>query len=260
MALRRIIGSIFTRGNLAVQSTAFKCHLPIGDPVVIAEAFDQWQVDEIVLADITASAEGRMISKDIISRAMHHLRTPLTVGGGISSTRQVEDLLRTGADRIFINTIARRKTGFIQEAAHIFGSQCIVAWVDVLRVAGRLSIYDHLGKSCIDTPPADWIRELEQAGIGEIILHAVHADGAMQGFDLELAEHAAGARVPVIISGGAGNAAHFERVFSQSEVAGACAGNLFTHSECAITEVKRQLQPCSVAIRPLRSNVLNYDA
>ena len=249
MALRRIIGSIFTRGPLAVQSIAFRQHLPIGDPVVIAEAFDQWQADEIVLADITASGEGRMISPELLKRATKVLRTPLTVGGGIRTTQQVEMLLREGADRIFVNTLARLKNGFVQEAARIFGSQCIVGWVDVLNTGGKLAVYDHLTRQSLPLTPVEWMRELEDAGIGEIILHAVHADGAMQGFDCELAALAANTHIPVIISGGAGNAAHFEQVFSQTAVAGACAGNLFAHSECAISEIKRQIQ--STAIRAL---------
>lgn len=253
MALRRIIGSIFTRGPLAVQSIAFKRHLPIGDPVVIAEAFDRWQADEIVLADITASAEGRIISKDVITRATRYLRTPLTVGGGIQTLKQVEDLLRSGADRAFINTTARKNDKFVGEAARFFGSQCIVAWIDVLSVDGTFRVYDHLTRSSLSTTLKDWMRELEQRGIGEIILHAVHADGKMRGFDLQLAAHAADVAVPVIISGGAGNAGHFEEVFRTSEVAGACAGNLFSHSECVITTVKRSVLATTAAIRSLHS-------
>ena len=251
MALRRIIGSIFTRGPLAVQSIAFRQHLPIGDPVVIAEAFDQWEADEIVMADITASAEGRLVSKDLIIRATKYLRTPLTVGGGIQTIEQVEDLLRSGADRIFVNTTARKHGTFVQEAAQFFGSQCIVAWIDVLAVEGKLRVYEHLTRRCIDTSLEDWMHELEQRGIGEIILHAVHADGQMQGFDLALAAHAADVAVPVIISGGAGSTQHFEDVFHASRVAGACAGNLFAHSECAITEVKRGVLTTTPAIRSL---------
>lgn len=252
MALRRIIGSIFTRGPLAVQSIAFKRHLPIGDPVVIAEAFDQWQADEIVLADITASAEGRLVSKEIITRATNYLRTPLTVGGGIQTIAQVEELLRSGADRVFINTTARKNEKFVREAAQFFGSQCIVAWIDVLDVAGKLRVYDHLKRSTLDTPLEGWMRELEQRGIGEVILHAVHADGSMHGFDLKLAAHASAVAVPVIISGGAGGTQHFEEVFRASEVAGACAGNLFSHSECAITTVKRGVLASTPAIRTLQ--------
>lgn len=248
MALRRIIGTIFTRGPLAVQSIAFQRHLPIGDPVVIAEAFDQWQADEIVIADITASAEGRLISPEIIMRATKVVRTPLTVGGGIRSPQQVEQLLRNGADRIFINTVSRQKTGFIREATGIFGTQCIVAWIDVLNVGGKFTVYDHLTRRDLSLPLADWMRELEGAGIGEMILHAVHADGAMQGFDLALAEHAANTHVPVIISGGGGSAAHFDEVFGHSAVAGACAGNFFTHSECAITEVKRHIKSPGIRV------------
>ncbi|WP_395718109.1 HisA/HisF-related TIM barrel protein [Prosthecobacter sp.] len=253
MALRRIIGSIFTRGPLAVQSIAFKRHLPIGDPVVIAEAFDRWQADEIVLADITASAEGRLVSKELITRATQYLRTPLTVGGGIQTIEQVEDLLRSGADRVFINTTARKNDKFVGEAARFFGSQCIVAWIDVLAVDDTLRVYDHLTRSTLDTPLESWMRELEQRGIGEIILHAVHADGQMQGFDLGLAAYAADVAVPVIISGGAGNTGHFATVFRASEVAGACAGNLFSHSECAITTVKRGVLATTPAIRSLHS-------
>jgi len=255
MALRRIIGSIFTRGPLAVQSIAFKRHLPIGDPVVIAEAFDQWQADEIVLADITASAEDRLVSKEIITRATKHLRTPLTVGGGIQTIAQVEDLLRSGADRVFINTTARKNDKFVREAAQFFGSQCIVAWIDVLAVDGALRVYDHLTRATLDTPLEGWMRELEQRGIGEIILHAVHADGGMQGFDLKLATHASAVAVPVIISGGAGSTQHFEEVFRVSEIAGACAGNLFAHSECAITTVKRGVLASTPAIRSLHHSV-----
>lgn len=255
MALRRIIGTIFTRGPLAVQSIAFKRHLPVGDPVVVAEAYDQWQADEIVLADITATAEGRLVSKDIINRATRHLRTPLTVGGGIQTIAQVEDLLRSGADRVFINTTAREKGQFVHDAAQFFGSQCIVAWIDVLRDAsGALRVYDHLTRSTLGTPLEDWMRELEQRGIGEIILHAVHADGQMQGFDLKLATHASAVAVPVILSGGAGCARHFQEAFSASQIAGACAGNIFTHSECAITAVKRGVLASTPAIRPLHAS------
>src|SRR4051812_7484434 len=125
MALRRIIGSIFMRGDLAVQCIGFRRYLPVGDPVVIAEAFDQWQADEIVLADITASSRGCLLDVSILDRAKRFLRTPLTAGGGVHSVKDVESLLRRGADRIFINTAARHDPGLINEASHNFGAQCI---------------------------------------------------------------------------------------------------------------------------------------
>ena len=251
MALRRVSGSIFVRGNLALQCFGFRRYLPVGDPVVVAEAFDQWQADEIVLADITASAEGRLLNVDMLNRAKCFLRTPLTAGGGIRSVKDVERLLRHGADRIFINAAARRDPHFVNEASHTFGSQCIVIWMDVYRTPEGLVVYDYLTNQGTPTPVAEWMREVEDRGGGEIILHAVHSDGAMSGFDLELAALADSVEIPVVISGGAGKAGDFADVFRSTGVSGACAGNMFAHTECAISEVKAHLVSLGFEIRPL---------
>ncbi len=251
MALRRIIGSIFVRGRVAVQSIGFRRYLPLGDPMVIAEAFDQWQADEIVLADITASAERRVINEFVLEHVSRRLRTPLTAGGGIQTVQDVERLLRNGADRIFINTAARRCPQFVHESSRIFGSQCIIAWVDVWRTPDGLVVYDHIKRQGTRTPPKEWMRELEDRGIGEIILHAVHVDGAMSGFDLEVASLANSVRIPVVISGGAGRGEDFAEVFRSTRISGASAGNLFAHRECAISVVKDHLIDASSEIRPL---------
>ncbi|MDR3400898.1 MAG: HisA/HisF-related TIM barrel protein [Chthoniobacter sp.] len=251
MALRRIIGSIFVRERLAVQCIRFRQYLPIGDPAVIAEAFDHWQADEILLADITASGAGRLLDTDLLGRTTRSLRTPVTAGGGVRSVKDVESLLRNGADRIFINTAARRDAGFVNEASRTFGSQCIVVWVDVCRTPAGLAVYDHLAEETTSKPAADWMRELEDRGAGEIILHAVDGDGAMSGFDLELAALSSHVHIPVIISGGASRSEDFADVFRSSPVSGACAGNLFSHKECAISEVKAHLMGLRFDIRHL---------
>jgi cyclase len=251
MALQRIIGSIFLQNCLAVQSVGFSRYHPIGDPVVLAETYDQWGVDEIVMIDMTASTEKRLPSSELLDRIMRRIRTPLCVGGGVCSVSDVETLLRHGADRVFINSALQSNSKLASQASSVFGSQCIVAWVDVTRVGGNLKVHSHLHSSSTGLDVRHRMQVLEEAGVGEIILHAVPSDGALSGFDLEIASLAECVQVPVILSGGAGKLRDFIPAFRDSRIAGACAGNMFSHAETVISEVKALLVKEGFAVRPL---------
>ena len=228
----------------------FADYLPVGRPEVSVEFLNDWGADEIVVLDISASARKSGPDLGMIKRLAQRSSVPLTVGGGVSSIRDIHDLLRVGADKVCMNQSILRSKQFLEQAAEIFGAQCLVASIDALLVGNEYRVFDHLDKRPLPIKPDDFARDLECHGAGEIYLNSVSRDGSERGFDLELINQVCNSvSLPLIACGGAGSPSHFVDVFSKTAASAAAAGNFFHFSEHSITVTKSVLRRTNIHIR-----------
>lgn len=245
---KRIIGKILIDESLAIQSKGFSRYLPLGKPEILAEFLDQWQVDEVLLLDRSASARGKTISADIVARVVEVCRTPLTVGGGVNSIEQAEILVAHGADRICINSAFHENPNFITSLSELFGRQAIVASLDFTMRGTMALVYDHKKKSSIQHQLMDACKFAQDKGAGELFIHSVDRDGMGNGYELEVYKKIVQAvSIPVIASGGYGKPIHAQQAI-ESGVNAIAIGNQLNYIEHSISLIKSFLQ--STAIRP----------
>ena len=209
MLSRRLIVCLDVKGGRVVKGVRFEGLRDVGDPVDFAAHYEAEGADEIVYLDITASAEKRNTLLALARRTAERLFIPLTIGGGIRTVDDVAAALRAGADQVGPNSAAVRRPEVLSEGAERFGTQCIVASIDAKWEDGRYRVYTHGGRTPTNLEAADWAAECVRRGAGEILLTSIDRDGSRDGYDLALTRTVADAvTVPVIASGGAGNAAH----------------------------------------------------
>ncbi|WP_410981890.1 imidazole glycerol phosphate synthase subunit HisF [Bacillus cereus] len=251
MLTKRIIPCLDVKAGRVVKGVNFVGLQDVGDPVEIADLYNQAGADEIVFLDITATHEGRKTIVDVVERAAAKVFIPLTVGGGISSVQDMYTLLRAGADKISINSAAVRNPKLIQEGAEHFGSQCIVVAIDAREVKeNKWNVYVNGGRIDTGIDAVQWAKQVEQLGAGEILLTSMDADGTKDGYDLRLTETISQAvSIPVIASGGCGSAEHIVKVFQKTSVNAALAASIFHYGEATIQEVKRKLQGAKIEVR-----------
>lgn len=243
MLKKRIIGCLVVNNGIVVQSIGFKKYLPVGKPEIAVEFLNQWGIDEIVLLDITATKNGRQPDFKMVKKLSEKCYVPLTIGGGITQLSHVSELMHSGADKFSINHTALDTPGFITEAAHVYGNQCVVVAIDVWRdETGKCLVYDYIKKSTIDKDPVEWAKEAEELGAGEIFLTSVNRDGSYKGYDIDLIARVSGAvSIPVIASGGAKNANDFREVFSKTDAMAASAANFFHFTEHSVIIAKSEM-------------------
>ena len=223
----------------------------VGDPVELAKQYSDANADEIVFLDITASHEGRSTMLDVVRRTAEVVFVPLTVGGGIRTIDDVRDTLRAGSDKVGINSAAVRTPELINEAAAMFGRQCIVCAVDAKRMDdGSWHVVINGGRIDTGKELIAWVKELEERGAGEILLTSMDADGTKAGYDLEMTKAVCDAvHIPVIASGGAGSIDDFAQVFEETGCDAALAASLFHYGELTIDEVKDAMRARGIAAR-----------
>lgn len=215
MLTRRLIVCLDVKGGRVVKGVNFEALRDVGDPVALAERYEQEGADEIVYLDISASAEERATLLDLARRTAERLFIPLTIGGGIRSADDVARALRAGADKVSLNTSAVERPEVLAEASHRFGAQCIVASIDAAMIDGVYRVFVKGGKVPTPLEAIAWAQECERQGAGEILLTSIDRDGVRSGYDLALTRAISDAvRVPVIASGGAGTAAHVVEAFT----------------------------------------------
>ena len=222
-----------------------------GDPVELAAAYDAEGADELVFLDITASSGGRETTYEVVSRTAEQVFIPLTVGGGVRSSQDVDRLLRAGADKVSLNTAAVARPELLTEVAGRFGAQCVVVSVDARRGGGTsgFEVTTHGGRRGTGLDAVAWARRAVQLGAGEILLNSMDADGTQGGFDLELiAAVRAVVDVPVIASGGAGRVADFAPAVAAGADA-VLAASVFHFGEIKIGEVKQSLRAAGHPVR-----------
>ena len=241
----RVIPCLDVDAGRVVKGVNFENLKDAGDPVELAKRYGEAGADELIFLDITASSGDRETTYEMVKRAADELFIPLTVGGGVRSISDVDKLLRSGADKVGINTAGLDNPELISQAAAQFGDQCVVLSVDVRRATGFASGFEattHGGRQSSGRDALEWITEAAQRGAGEVLLNSMDADGTKTGYDLELI---AAVRkivdIPIIASGGAGKLADFY----PAVVAGAdavLAASVFHFNELSIQEVKSELR------------------
>ena len=214
--------------------------------------YDQEGADELVFLDISASHEGRETMVDVVRAVAGSLAIPFTVGGGINSLADMKKILRAGADKVSLNTAAVTRPDVINEGSDYFGAQCIVVAIDARYDAelGSWRVYTHGGRKPTEWEVVAWAKEVVSRGAGEILLTSMDNDGEKKGFNLALTKAVSEAvTVPVIASGGAGNAEHFQEAFEEAKADAALAASIFHYKETSVKEVKAFLKQQGVVVR-----------
>ena len=252
MLTKRIIPCLDVKEGRVVKGVQFVQLRDAGDPVELARFYDEQGADELVFLDISASTEGRKTMVDVVKAVASELAIPFTVGGGINSLEDMKRILRSGADKVSLNTAAVLNPGLIAEGSQYFGAQCIVVAIDAKydEIIGSWRVYTHGGRTATDKEVISWAKEAVALGAGEILLTSMDSDGEKQGFDLKLTKAVSDAvSVPVIASGGAGNAEHFAVAFTEGRADAALAASIFHYKETSVYDVKGYLREQGVAVR-----------
>jgi cyclase len=252
MITKRIIPCLDVKDGRVVKGIQFLGLRDAGDPVELATFYDQEGADELVFLDISASHEGRKTMVDVVEQVAAQLALPFTVGGGINSLEDMKRILRAGADKVSLNTAALLKPEIITEGAGFFGSQCIVVAIDAKfdEELGSWRVYTHGGRNATEWEVVQWAQEAVKRGAGEILLTSMDSDGEKNGFNLALNKAVSEAvSVPVIASGGAGNAEHFLHAFQEGKADAALSASIFHYKETSVKEVKVYLDKQGVNVR-----------
>ncbi len=243
MITKRIIPCLDVKNGRVVKGTNFMGLNDVSDPVSLAEYYSTAGADELVFYDITASSEGRKLFCDVLEQVASRIFIPLTVGGGINSVDDFARVLGCGADKVSVNSGALANPDIINEAARLYGSQCVVLSVDAKRVDGKFRVFAKGGRVDTGLDMLEWIKRGVDSGAGEIVLNSIDTDGVKQGFDLEMLDAVTQiVNVPVIASGGAGKIEDFITLFnSNPKVDAGLAASIFHFGEVRINDLKREL-------------------
>ena len=252
MLAKRIIPCLDVKDGRVVKGRRFVDLRDAGDPVALAARYDREGADELVFLDITASAERRATVVDLAARVAAALSIPFCVGGGIDSAFDAAAILRAGADKVAMNTAALRRPELLSEIAARAGAQAAVLAIDARRRDdGSYEVVIEGGRTPTGLDAVEWARRGVEHGAGEILLTSMDRDGTRDGFDLELTALIADAvRVPIIASGGAGEAAHFVELFARTGAEAGLAASIFHSGEIAVGVLKEDLATRGVPVRP----------
>ncbi len=253
MLSTRIIPCLDVKDGRVVKGVNFVNLRDAGDPVAAAQAYDRAHADELCFLDISASHEGRGVLLDAVSAVAERCFMPLTVGGGVRSIDDIRRLLLAGADKAAVNTAAVNTPDLIGEAAARFGAQCVVVAIDAKSVGdGRWEIFTHGGRTPTGIDAVAFAKDMADRGAGEILLTSMDRDGTKSGFDIALTRAVANAvRVPVIASGGAGNAKHMAAAVTDGGASAVLAASIFHFGEVSIDAVRDALAAAGAPARPL---------
>lgn len=250
MLTKRIIPCLDIKNGRTVKGVNFVDLRDAGDPVVLAKQYADLGADELVFLDISATLEGRKTMHDMVLRVAEQVNIPFTVGGGISSVEDVDDLLHCGADKVSINSSAVKRPELINELSAKFGSQCVVIAIDAKQIDGEWFVHLAGGTIPTDIKLFDWAKEVEQRGAGEILFTSMNHDGTKNGFANEaLATLSSLVNIPIIASGGAGTMQHFADTFTMGKADAALAASVFHFGEIPIMELKSELKKQGVNVR-----------
>ncbi|RMH16802.1 MAG: imidazole glycerol phosphate synthase subunit HisF [Gammaproteobacteria bacterium] len=252
---KRIIPCLDVDAGRVVKGIRFQGIRDAGDPIEVAQRYNEQGADELVFLDITASHEDRETMRDVVRQVAGQVFIPLTVGGGVRTTEDVRALLQAGADKVAINSAAIAEPELVRRAAQRFGRQCIVVAIDAKRVSDdasplRWEIFTHGGRRGTGIDAIDWARKVAELGAGELLLTSMDRDGTKSGFDLELTRRISEAvSVPVIASGGVGNLQHLADGITKGHADAVLAASIFHYGEYTIAECKRFMQDQGIEVR-----------
>ncbi|MBC8768189.1 imidazole glycerol phosphate synthase subunit HisF [Arenibacter sp. BSSL-BM3] len=250
MLTKRIIPCLDIKNGRTVKGINFVDLRDAGDPVELAEIYAKSGADELVFLDISATEEGRRTLADLVLRVAEKVNIPFTVGGGISSVKDVDILLHNGADKVSINSSAVKNPQLINDLVAKFGSQCIVVAIDAKQIDGEWIVHLVGGKVPTELNLFTWAKEVEKRGAGEILFTSMNHDGTKDGFANEaLAKLSTELNIPIIASGGAGNMQHFTDTFVEGKADAALAASVFHFKEIEIKDLKEELKRNNIPVR-----------
>lgn len=250
MLAKRIIPCLDIKNGRTVKGVNFLNLRDAGDPVALAKQYAENGADELVFLDIFATLESRSTTIDMVRKVAEQIDIPFTVGGGVITVEGVETLLKSGADKVGVNSAAIKRPELINELSKAFGNQCIVVAIDAKKVDGTWLV--HLAGGTIPTEMDlfEWAKEVETRGAGEILFTSMNNDGVKTGFANEaLAQLSETVNIPIIASGGAGTIQHFVDVFKNGKADAGLAASVFHFGEIAINDLKQELQSNNINIR-----------
>jgi cyclase len=254
----RLIPTLLWKQFGLVKGVSFDSWRRVGPVLPAVRVYNQREVDELILVDIVAHLLKDDPDFESVDEFGRDCFVPLTVGGGITRIDQVQRLLRAGADKVSVNSAAYVRPQLVSEIAKRYGSQCVVASIDVKRHKGGWICFSHAGKEATGREVLAWARELEDRGAGEILITSIDCDGTMKGYDLPLIESVVGAvKIPVIASGGAGNYQHMIDAVKQAGASAVAAASIFHFTEQTPAEAKIALASAGIPVREPYSEALN---
>ena len=250
MLTKRIIPCLDIKNGRTVKGVHFVNLRDAGDPVMLAKHYAEVGADELVFLDISATIEGRKTMRDMVLKVAEQVNIPFTVGGGISSVNVVDVMLKSGADKIAINSSAVKRPALINELSQKFGSQCVVVAIDAKQIEGKWLVYLAGGSIPTELDLFEWALEVEKRGAGEILFTSMDHDGTKSGFANEaLAKLSDLLHIPIIASGGAGEVEHFIEVFKCGKSDAALAASVFHFGEIPIPALKKELKENMIEVR-----------
>jgi cyclase len=253
MLARRIIPCLDIKDGRVVKGVRFVELADAGDPVELARRYEREGADELVFLDITATVEGRRATLEVVRAVARELTIPFAVGGGVRAVEDVNNLLRAGCDKVSMNSAALRNPDLIDAAARKFGAQCIVVAIDARASVAMPSGFEVVvdgGRTATGIDAIAWAAQAERRGAGELLVTSIDRDGTKAGFDLPLlGAMRATVDLPIIASGGAGNAQDFVDVFTEAQSDAGLAASLFHYGELEIADLKRTLAAHDIVVR-----------
>ena len=250
MLARRIIPCLDIKAGRVVKGTSFVGLRDAGDPIELAQRYNEQSADELVFLDIAASLENRGTTIELATKLARELFIPFTIGGGISSLDHIADLVTAGADKISVNSSALKNPDLITEGAKRFGSQCIVVAIDAKKVGDHWEVFSHGGTRSTGRNALEWAQESSDRGAGEILLTSMDADGHKNGFDNPLnSKVSTMLSIPVIASGGGGTLEHFRDAIQAGKADAVLAASVFHYGTYTVSEVKQFLRTSGIPVR-----------
>ncbi|MCH7524421.1 MAG: imidazole glycerol phosphate synthase subunit HisF [Bacteroidetes bacterium] len=250
MLAKRIIPCLDVKNGRTVKGVNFVDLIDAGDPVQLAKQYAKMGADELVFLDISATIEQRKTMLDMVFQVAEQVNIPFTVGGGISSVKDVDALLKCGADKVSINSSAIKRPELINELSNKFGNQCIVVAIDAKQIDGEWIVYLAGGTISTQLNLFDWAKEVEQRGAGEILFTSMDNDGTKNGFANDaLCRLSEELHIPIIASGGAGTVQHFIDALQKGNADAVLAASVFHFGEIRILELKKELKNNNIEVR-----------
>ncbi len=250
MITKRIIPCLDIRVGRTVKGTNFTSIRDAGDPLELAKQYERQGADELVFLDITATERKAELLTKLVQQLSVELSIPFTVGGGINSVETAYSVLRSGADKIAVNSAAVKRPELISELSKTYGTQCVVLAIDAKNINNEWWVYTHGGKRQTSRKLFEWALEGQERGAGEILFTSMDNDGTKEGFACDaLNELSSLLKIPIIASGGAGKEEHFEKVFKFSKVDAALAASIFHYQEVSLPALKIYLREQGIHVR-----------
>ena len=251
MITKRIIPCLDVKDGRVVKGVNFAGLQDVSSPVELAKFYSECGADELVFYDITASSDGRKLFTEILCETAKNVFIPLTVGGGINTVADFDRVLGCGADKVSVNSGAIRNPKLIEDAAKLYGDQCVVLSADIKRVDGVFRVFAKGGRENTGMEAIEWIKQCVDMGAGEIVVNSIDTDGVKGGFDIPmLAAVCEAVNVPVIASGGAGSIRDFIKLFQTlPKVDAGLAASIFHFGEVKIADLKQQMAKAGISTR-----------